>query len=221
MSSSESPPPPTAPHSRRVPNCSFLLGAAALVAVPSCADPSNPAASGAPPQAETAAAPAHEVPAHELVVQPVAWPPPSAVDGAARAALPVAAQAAVDGASVPVLVVSQPGALAATKIIARPLWVALSTRFDGVSVYLSATRAAHRYRHLPPATGRARVRGLSAFVTQNTGIWSAAWVEGGVAYALEVECGRRPDPRCDDDRFLLELADELRYVGGVGEGGAP
>jgi len=201
------------------PRWSSLLGAALLAALPSCADPPSPTAGAVPSQAETRA-----VPAHEIVVHPVAWPPPSAVDRAARAALPVAAQAAVERASVPVLVVSRPEALAVSTVIAKPMWVALSTHFDGVSVSLSATRAAHRYRHLSPAVGRARVRGQPAFVTQNTGIWSAAWVEGGVAYALEVECGNRPDPRCDDERFLLELAAALAYVGGVGgvgEGVAP
>ncbi len=190
--------------------------AAIVAAVPSCADrPSAPNGSATPsPEADA-------VPAHEVVVQPIVWPPPAAVDVAARSALPPAARAAVERATVPVLVVNRPEALPRTTIMAKPLWVASSTGFDGVTISLGATRAAHRYRHISPVQGRASVRGKPAFVTQNAGIWSAAWLESGAAYTLEVECGTRPDPRCDDDRFLLELAAKLSYVGGAGQGGSP
>jgi len=193
-----------------------LGGALALTIVTGCADPpSAPDRAEPPPEAPAAA------PVHEVVVHPVVWPAAAALDDEARQALPPAAQAAVQRATVPVLVVGRPAALAASIVMTKPLWTALSTRFDGVTVSLSGTRAAHRYPHLAPAEGRARVRGKPAWVTQNEGIWSAAWREFGVAYVLEVECGERPDPRCADDGFVLELAHQLRYVGGAGEGGTP
>ncbi len=187
-----------------------------LVSIPSCAERPGSAIDSGPPSTKTAA-----VPQPELVVSPIAWPPATAVDLTARAMLPSSAQAAVERATVPVLVVNQPEALRRAIIIAKPLWVASSTGFDGITIAVSATRAAHRYRHLPPAQGRASIRGQPAFVTRNTGIWSAAWIENGAAYSLELECGSHPDPRCDDDRFLLELAARLSYVGGAGQGGSP
>jgi hypothetical protein len=194
---------------------SLLLVAALLAGISSCADRPSPA-KGSGPSSTTAEA----VAPHELVVQPVAWPPGSSVDQAVRATLPPAARAAVERATVPVLVVNRPEALQHITIIAKPLWVASSTGLDGVSISLSATRAAHRYRHIPPAQGRASVRGQPAFVTQNTRIWSAAWLENGAAYCLDVECASHLDPRCDDDQFLLELGAQLSYVGGAGQGGS-
>jgi hypothetical protein len=149
------------------------------------------------------------------VEQQIDWPEASSIDHKARAALADDARAAVDRAPVPVLVVARPSLLAAAKVIAQPNFYALSAQSEGVTISLQATRIAHKYDHIPPAKGPALVRGKPAFVTQNEAIWSATWTEFGASYVLEVECNTLPDPRCTDDRFVLELAENLAYVGGA------
>jgi hypothetical protein len=149
------------------------------------------------------------------------WPAASAIHAGARSSLSAEAREAADRSPVPVLVVNQPVFFAASHIIAKPNFYALHTKADGVTISLSATRIAHRYEHIKPQEGPSRVRGKSAFVTQNDAIWSAAWNEHGAAYTLDVECGTLPDPRCDNERFVLELAESLAYVGGQGAGGTP
>jgi hypothetical protein len=45
-------------------------------------------------------------------------------------------------------------------------------------------------------------------------IWTASWVEDGVAYALDVECAAAgDDPRCASEAYLLTLVDDLAEVG--------
>lgn len=154
-------------------------------------------------------------PSPTVVDQSVSWPA-IAVDGEALAALPEPSRRAVADSKVPVLLVSSPALLAAAKVMAKPRWTAVSTKADGLHVSLSATRSAHRHPHLGPVQGPDQVRGQPAFITQNEAIWSASWMENGVAYVLEVECASLPDPRCDDDAQLRTLLDELAYVGGEG-----
>lgn len=195
--------------------CAFGLALGLLA----CSAP-EPAGGKTPPRAKPMASvrPTQAPPQAQRLEQEVTWPEASAVDGATRAALTDEARAAVDRAPVPALVVARPELLARSVIMAKEHWYAVSASHDGLTVSIHASRVAHRYPHTPKAQGRGRVRGHHAFVTQNEGIWSAAWVEGGVAYALEVECGQRPDARCDDEALVLSLAGDLRYVGGRASG---
>jgi hypothetical protein len=180
---------------------------AMTIAVAGCGQPDERAQSAPPADGSTQAS--------TRLQKRITWPPDGAIDREALAALPSQAAAAVERSPVPVLVVDRPEVLAQAKIIARPNWVSLSSRSEGVTISLQASKVAHRYPHIAAASGEGRVRGQPAFVTRNTGIWSAAWIENGAAYALDVECARLPDPRCDDEHFLLELASQLTYVGGA------
>jgi hypothetical protein len=153
--------------------------------------------------------------AHEVTDVEVVWPT-TAVDHDALAQLPAGSALVVARSPVPALVVNRERLLNDARVMAKARWYAVSTRGDGVTVSIHATQTAHRYPHLPVLQGPALVRGQAAFVTQNESIWSAAWIEGGVAYSLEVECDALPDPRCETDTFLLSLAAELTYVGGEG-----
>ena len=149
--------------------------------------------------------------------QPAADDRPSAtltVDQAALQQLPARSREAVAAARLPVLVVDDARLLAAAVVMSEPRWTAVSSRSDGITVSLHATAVRHRFEHIAPHAGRSEVRGTPAWVTQNEGIWSAAWTEGGVAYSLELECDTLPDPRCDDSALLLELATKLVVVGG-------
>lgn len=190
---------------RRVP---FIVASMlAASAVTACSqDSSHPATS------EAAATPP---PSPTVIDKPVAWPT-TAVDETTLAALPESARAAVSSSQVPVLLVARASLLDDTVVIAKERFTAVSTKGDGIHVSVSATRSAHRRSHLPKVEGKHQVRGQPAWVTQNEAIWSASWIENGIAYVLELECASLPDPRCDDDAHLQTLIDELVYVGGRG-----
>ncbi|MCA9620815.1 MAG: hypothetical protein KC731_17450 [Myxococcales bacterium] len=162
-----------------------------------------------------AAAPVEVAPQARLVDHEVTWPSETVAQKALEA-LPAAAREAVPRSRVPVLVIARPELLAATALIVKPRWTALHSRADGVTVNLQALRTARRYDHIPPARGTARVRGKDAWITQNEGIWSAAWEEGGVGYSLEVACDAAGDARCESSHYTETLAAELAYVGGEG-----
>ncbi|HZO14406.1 MAG TPA: hypothetical protein VFB62_14135 [Polyangiaceae bacterium] len=170
-----------------------------------CDEPSAPP----PPVAPKPAAPT----AAKTVEAKVEWP--QRIDEGARAALSAEAREAVDRSPVPVMVVNRAPYLAASKVIAEPNYYALSIQAEGVTVAVQASRIAHKYDHIPPQQGPARVRGIPAFTTENEKIWSATWEEFGVGYSIDVECKKLPDPRCESDRFVLELAESLVYVGGA------
>jgi hypothetical protein len=148
----------------------------------------------------------------------VTWPSASEVSTKALAKLSPEAQRVVARSPVPALVVDEDGMAGAATLMAKQEWYAMSTRGEGVTVSLHATKRAHRYPHIAPAepTGKWQVRGRNARVMENERIWSVAWEEGGVAYSLEVECARLPDPRCEDDTYVMQLARQLAFVGGAG-----
>ncbi len=162
-----------------------------------------------------------QAPKRKQVIAPIAWPDPALIDAGARKWLSSEALAVVNRAALPLLVPATPQALRQAKLMAKAHWFALSSRFDGLVVALSGSRSSYRYSHLTTADGPARVRSRPAFVGHNVGIWSVSWRAHGAAYAIDLECVAAEDPRCSDERFLLELADTLRYVGGAGQGGKP
>jgi hypothetical protein len=132
---------------------------------------------------------------------------------AALEGLSAEARQTVLGSSVRPLLLPREHA-AASLITAGPRWVAISARGEGITLSLHATDHHHsvvgdeELAQVPPPS--ATVRGEAARVTSNEGIRSVAWMEQGVAYALEVECERPfEDTRCTEDAFLLELADRL------------
>jgi hypothetical protein len=151
----------------------------------------------------------------EQIDQRVAWP--AAVDQAARSALSAEARAAVDGATMPVLLVATDEVLPVTNLVVKDRFYAQSARREGLTVSLHGTRTSHAYPGLGSARGNRSVRGHDALVTQNEGIWSAAWIEGEVAYVVEVECQARDDARCLSEHYVLELAEAVRFVGPVKE----
>lgn len=187
------------------PVIAFLLSASAVTACTQ--DPHR--------SSTTEAAPATPPPSPTVIDKPVGWPS-AAIDATTLSALPETARIAVAASKVPVLLVARSSLLDATTVIAKERFTAVSTKGDGIHVSVSATRSAHRRSHLPKVQGEHEVRGQPAFVTQNEAIWSASWIENGIAYVLELECAALPDPRCDDDTHLQTLIDELVYVGGEG-----
>lgn len=153
-------------------------------------------------------------PGEKTVAMEVAWPEVATLDRDVLHRLTPASRKAVAASRVPVLVANDPALAAKAIVMAKPAFTAISARADGVTVSLHIHRLAHRYPHIPRTEGNRLIRGHKGFITQNEAIWSASWTENGITYDLDVECGTLPDPRCDDESYLLSVADSLRYVGG-------
>jgi hypothetical protein len=143
------------------------------------------------------------------------------LDERARSTLSETARQATDRSPVPVFVPVATDWRGEPQVMLGEHWFAFSGQRDGVTVAVQGTRLARQYDGIEPATGPRRVRGQPAFVSSNRRIWGASWIEGGVAYSLDVECAEADDDRCADERFVLEQANRLAYVGGdrSGEGG--
>jgi hypothetical protein len=59
------------------------------------------------------------------------------------------------------------------------------------------------------------VRGQRAHITRNEEIVTTTWVEGGVYYAVDIECSKSTvDERCTRDTFVRAIADGLVKLGG-------
>ena len=148
----------------------------------------------------------------------VQWPDAASVNQAARAALTDAARENVDTAVLPVMLPSDAVLAHNATVIARPTFIAVSTRTDdkSLTVSVSASNVVHRYQGMEKASPTSTVRGgKPAWVLQNEGIWSVSWKEHGIDYVLELECAAPgTDQRCADDATVRRLAEELVYVGG-------
>lgn len=210
---------PSPGHAGSARSCLRTLGAvlALLVAVgcdsAAAPDPEGERSSPAPTASAAAAAPALSV------IKAVTWPPDSSVDEAMRATLSDEARAAVAGSPVPVLVPSWADWERPPKVMVAEHWFAFSGATDGLTLAVQGSRLARRYEGIGPTRGSRLVRGQPGFVTADRRIWSASWIEGGVSYTLDVECANAGDPRCADDRFVVDQAESLTYVGGHRAGG--
>lgn len=158
----------------------------------------------------------------ERMRRTVRWPDAEARDGAAYEGFDARSRVAIDEAPVPVLVPAPAVALDERSVMRGPEWYAFwGRRAAGdaeaaVTITLQASRMARVYPGVRPQAGQHTLRGLPAFVTQNEGIWSASWIEHGVAYDLGLECAPPDAAPCHDQAELEALAEGLRYVGGQG-----
>jgi hypothetical protein len=183
------------------------LPLAAVLVLSACnTSPSAPERGAPPPSPEEA----------KLVVNEVVWPDAAAIDRAALGALPERAASHVRSSRVPVLLPAREALLAVASVVAKELWTSASMRAEGVTLTVTASRASHRVPGVGPTKGNRALRGTHGFVSQNEGIWSASWIENGVAYSVEVECASPEAPRCADEVFVTEVANDLAYVGGAG-----
>ncbi len=184
--------------------------------------------------------------APRLVPQQVTWPARDTVDAEVRSRLDTTQLRAVDASGVPVLAPRDASVYAQVHVVSQPAWFTVSLKDDayaaellaqrgsgsapapggavthplpadgGLAVFVQGNRLAHDHPHIPPVTGKQRVRGLPGWITQNESIWSATWTENGVSYVVEVECSRPDDARCADEEVLMDVVDSLVFVGGVG-----
>lgn len=145
------------------------------------------------------------------------WSTP--VDRDVQSRLSAAARAEVAQSPVPVLAPSSPALAASAIVTTGPVWAAVSTTAEGVTVALHSSRLAYRYSDVAPVAGDRVLRDKKGFVTVESNIWQASWHEAGVAHSLHVECAVAGDGRCADDKFLVSMVESLAHVGG--RGGAP
>lgn len=148
----------------------------------------------------------------------VRWPEAETRDLAAYETFDARSRAAIDAAPVPVLVPGPEVALDQREVMHGPEWYAFWGRRDAgettVTITLQASGMARVYPGVRPQPGPHALRGQPAWVTRNEGIWTATWIEHGVAYDLGIECAPVDAPPCDDERELEALAEGLRYAGG-------
>ena len=148
----------------------------------------------------------------EAVPRQVTWPEAASADHDVRARLSRTALDKLARSSAPVLVPERGGWAEVGLVHVGPSWTVFEGHNDDVHLNLSASTLARRYPNMRGVKPTDTVRGVPAIVTQNEKIWSVSWIEHGVAYALELECGAGKTV-CDDDRELRELAESLVFVG--------
>jgi hypothetical protein len=187
----------------------LALGLAAVSVLASC--------NTAPPAPSQSAPEAASPQAGGLRTREVAWPARGTLDRGALGALGARAAEAVRGSRVPVLLPARRELLAAAQVIAKERWTVASVRAEGATITVTASRAARVVPGVGAAQGNRDIRATRGFVSQNEGIWSAAWIENGVAYSVEVECASPDAAMCADEAFVMELANGLAYVGGAEE----
>lgn len=179
----------------------------------------------------------------ERMRRSVRWPDGQARDLVTYEAFDASSRAAIDAAPVPVLVPGPELALDQRQVMQGPEWYAFWGRREGawtpqvppgptndtggptnkggtgdvtVTITVQASRMARVFPGVRPQPGPHTLRGQEAFVSRNEGIWTASWIEHGVAYDLGIECAPVDAPPCDDQSELEALAEGLRYAGGRG-----
>ena len=127
-------------------------------------------------------------------------------------------RATVEASRLPILLPADEALLDTAVVTSGPHFIAWGGQADGVFVSVHGTD--HRWTvgreeptEMPPAD---LVRGRPGLVTENEGIRIATWDEGGIAWALDVECEQvERDARCADDSYVRALAESLELHGGA------
>lgn len=170
----------------------------------------DPARAARAPEAVAPEAP-HPVAAQGVVTAPTA----PAAPGRARALRDVMrpeSRAALDATAVPLLLPNDLGVAATAVVTSGERWVAASIAQGDHTVAIHATRETMAPPQDPPVH-RDRLRGVPATVTANEGVRVATWMEGGVAYMVDVECSRpSEDARCVEEGFIRALVEGLVRV---------
>jgi len=170
----------------------------------------GPTASGAPRRGRLLAG--------ERVARIPRWPAAATIDHATRERLTPRARAAVDRSPVPVLVPADPAWLASVAVFTSDAGYALAAHDGELGLTLQASRIATLIAGVGHVRGNHRLRGVDGFISANDGIRTAAWIEHGVAYSLDLECHDPDGPGCSDAALRTAVLG-LVHVGGIG--GAP
>lgn len=150
----------------------------------------------------------------EKVQRAVQWPSAEALDAGVRDQLDSRFRDALASSPLPVLVPRSEEMLRTAELYQGEHWIAISAKTEEVAVSLNASGMARVYPHISKTPLPHMVRGGEGLVTQNETIWSASWIENGVAYDLSVECVSPTMPQCQDSSYTEDLVATLAFVGG-------
>lgn len=148
------------------------------------------------------------------------WPDadPSAL---ALADLDPELQRAVEASPVPVLVAPGPWLEDLVVIPLGDQGYSLRARAGKSKLILQASKRARLYADMPGAKGTHALRGGRGQMTINEGIRSASWIEAGVAYTADLECGDPEASECSSDEGFAALVDRLVFVATDTKGSTP
>lgn len=152
----------------------------------------------------------------ERIARTVQWPRVENVDLPVRDALGSDNLAAVDVAPVPALAPANSEWLDGATVTTGEHFYALSAQLRGQTLYIQGSDQARVYPSIRGATPTEPLRSTLGFVSQNEGIWTADFIENGVAYTVELECSDAEMVACQSDVSIRDLADSLVLVGGAG-----
>jgi hypothetical protein len=143
------------------------------------------------------------------------WPAPATIDDVVHGRLPESAQAAVSRSPVPVLAPTDAPLVAEAAVFSGPWGYALSARHGERTLAVQASKIATLLPHVGHVPGNTRLRGVDGWISINDGIRTAAWIEHGTAYSLDLECFAADGPECSE-AALRAAVEGLVYVGGSG-----
>lgn len=130
------------------------------------------------------------------------------------AKLPVTEGAKLDAIRVPVLAFGDDARLGKALLTHNENWYALTATHDGVTMTVHGTRNAVVVpgMEIPAA---AREAADNYVLTRAHGVVTVTWRAFGLSYGLDVECQKpMEDPRCTQDEFALQVAEQLGVIGG-------
>jgi len=129
--------------------------------------------------------------------------------------MPAEAQGKVNTAPVPVLAPNESALLKGAQITTGNGYYSLSSRGEGITVVIQGSPLQPNTPTVATAPAATKAAGpRRVFTTVNEGIRTASWIEGRVAYSIDVECSRPSDARCAGEDYVLALVGKLAMVGG-------
>ena len=118
----------------------------------------------------------------------------------------------IDNSPVPVLLPDRQKLIGAALITTGPEWYAAAINQDDVSIYVSGVAKVVRVpgsQHDEPPDFGDHAHSLN----RNEGIVEISFKAFGIYYTLSVECyDHQNDPRCTQDDYAIQLADELKLA---------
>ncbi|MEZ4454661.1 MAG: hypothetical protein R3B09_34740 [Nannocystaceae bacterium] len=150
----------------------------------------------------------------EPVERVVAWPEVAPEN----LGLDAEAERSIAASRVPVLAPRGPWSADLSVTTIGEAGYSLRARHLRSKLVLQGSRIARLHPEVVAAAGDRRIRGVDGFLTVNEGIRGASWIEGGVAYSADLECGDRRARECASDEGFVALLNALTYVGGDAQG---
>lgn len=123
---------------------------------------------------------------------------------------------AIDRSPVPVLVPDRPDLLTNARFMAGPVWYAVSIVQDGHGISIHASNRAYQVEGISEGSDKSPREDHGYHLTRSEGIPSITFPAFGIAYMIRIVCDVPfQDPRCEEDDYILSLADAMAVAGGL------